>query len=209
MSARVKICGITNPEDALAATAAGADSLGFVFVPGTPRYITPERASEIVRALPPFVLRTGLFVDASESEIRDTLARVRLDAVQLHGDEPPELGIALRSSVRVLKAFRVWGESTLETLPAYFEAADAWLLDAYVPGAHGGTGARFDWNLATVAKRHGKPIILAGGLTPENVGMAVKTVRPYAVDVSSGVESSPGRKDAAKVAAFIRATKEA
>lgn len=209
MSVRVKICGITNLEDALAATAAGADSLGFVFVPGTPRHITPDRALEIVRALPPFVVRTGLFVDASEGEIRDAVAQAGLDAVQLHGDEPPELGIKLRPAVRVLKAFRVRGESTLETLPAYLDAADAWLLDAYVPGAHGGTGARFDWNLATAAKRHGKPIILAGGLTPENVAAAVKTVRPYAVDVSSGVESSPGRKDAAKVAAFIHAAKAA
>lgn len=207
MPVRVKICGITNLEDALAAIAAGADSLGFVFVPGTPRYITQERASDIIRRLPPFVIRTGLFVDADETTIRRTIAEAGLDAVQLHGDEPPELGFALRKSVRVLKAFRVRGPATLELLPQYQDAADAWLLDAYVPGAHGGTGARFDWNLATDAKRHGKPIILAGGLTPENVSEAIRTVAPYAVDVSSGVESSPGKKDPAKVTAFTRTAK--
>jgi len=209
VSPRVKICGVTNAEDALAAVAAGADALGFVFVPGTPRVVTTERVAAIVRGLPPFVAKVGLFVDADAATVRDVLARAGLDTVQLHGDEPPEFCRQFRATVKVVKAFRVRGAETLGRLPAYADAADAFLLDAFVPGAHGGTGAQFDWAHALTAKTGGKPIVLAGGLTPENVAGAVRAVRPFAVDVSSGVEFAPGRKDAAKVQAFIAAAKSA
>ncbi|MEY4691497.1 MAG: hypothetical protein RIT19_1822 [Verrucomicrobiota bacterium] len=203
MALRIKICGITREEDAWAAIDAGADALGFVFVPGTPRFIEPGRAAAIVRGLPPFVSRVGLFVDAAAGLIDATLAEVDLDTVQLHGGESPEVGRSLLGRVRVLQAFRVQGPETLERLPEYRESTHAWLLDAYVPGAAGGTGARFDWNLAVQARQLGHPLILAGGLKPENIAEAVRQVRPFAVDVSSGVEVSPGRKDAEKMRRLI------
>ncbi len=207
MSARVKICGITRLEDALAAVDAGADALGFVFVPGTPRFITAEAAAGIISALPPFVSTVGLFVNASEDTIDSHLRISRVQSVQLHGDESPEDSMKWLGRVRVLKAFRVRGPETIQRLADYRFAADAFLLDAFVPGAHGGTGARFDWELALAAKSAGRPLILAGGITPQNVAEAVARVRPDAVDVSSGVESSPGKKDAAKIRALIQAVR--
>lgn len=209
MALRIKICGITREEDARAAIDAGADALGFVFVPGTPRFIEPERAAAIVHGLPPFVSRVGLFVNADPGFIRATLAEVRLDTVQLHGDESPQVGRDLRKQARVIQAFRVQGPETLDRLPAYRDSSDAWLLDAYVPGAAGGTGARFDWNLAVQARDLGHPLILAGGLKPENIAEAVRQVRPFAIDVSSGVESAPGRKDPDKVRRLIEAARSA
>ena len=207
MALRIKICGITREEDAWAAIEAGADALGFVFVPGTPRFIEPGRAAAITRSLPPFVSRVGLFVNADPEHIRATVAEARLDTVQLHGDEPPEVGLSLLGLVRVIQAFRVQGPETLQRLPDYRKSADAWLLDAYVPGTAGGTGARFDWNLAVQARELGHPLILAGGLKPENIAEAVRQVRPFAVDVSSGVESSPGQKDAEKIRELIRSAR--
>ena len=209
MALRIKICGITREEDAWAAIEAGADALGFVFVPGTPRFIEPGRAAAITRSLPPFVSRVGLFVNADPEHIRATVAEARLDTVQLHGDEPPEVGLSLLGSVRVIQAFRVQGPETLQRLPDFRKSADAWLLDAYVPGTAGGTGARFDWNLAVQARELGHPLILAGGLKPENIAEAVRQVRPFAVDVSSGVESSPGRKDAEKIRELIGSARSA
>ena len=209
MALRIKICGITREEDARAAIDAGADALGFVFVPGTPRFIEPGRAAAIVRGLPPFVSRVGLFVDADPGFIRTTLAEVRLDTVQLHGDESPQVGRDLRGQARVIQAFRVQGPETLDRLPAHRESSDAWLLDAYVPGAAGGTGARFDWNIAVQARELGHPLILAGGLKPENIAEAVRQVRPFAVDVSSGVESAPGRKDPERIRRLIDAARGA
>jgi len=209
MSVRVKICGITNLDDARAAIAAGADALGFVFVPGTPRYISPDLAGEIVRELPPFIARVGLFVDAETRTVAEVLVRSGMDTLQFHGEETPDFVRQFRRAVKVMKAFRVRGEETLMRLPAYADAVDAVLLDAYVAGAHGGTGAQFDWNLAVRARDLGKPLVLAGGLTPTNVAEAVRTVRPYGVDVSSGVESAPGQKDPEKLAAFVRAAKSA
>ena len=209
MALRIKICGITCEEDAWAAIEAGADALGFVFVPGTPRFIEPARAAAITRGLPPFVSRVGLFVNAPIEHIRATLAEARLDTVQLHGDESPEVGLSLLGQVRVIQAFRVQGPETLLRLPDYRSSSDAWLLDAYVPGAAGGTGARFDWNLAVQARELGHPLILAGGLKPENIAEAVRQVRPFAVDVSSGVESSPGRKDAEKIQQLIGSARSA
>jgi phosphoribosylanthranilate isomerase len=209
MRVRVKICGITRLEDAVAAVEAGADALGFVFVPGTPRYITPEAVREILRHLPPFLAKTGLFVNADEALIRDTLTRTGIDTVQLHGEEPPELGTGLRDRVSVIKAFRIRNAESLAALEPHRNACDSWLLDAFVAGAHGGTGARFDWSLAVSATALGKPVILAGGLHPENVAEAIRQVRPYAVDVSSGVESAPGRKDPHRIRAFVQAVSQA
>ncbi len=209
MALRIKICGITREEDAWAAVDAGADALGFVFVPGTPRFIKPERAATITRHLPPFVSCVGLFVNADPALIRAAVTEARLDTVQLHGDESPEVGLLLRGQVRVIQAFRVQGPEILLQLPNYRKSADAWLLDAYVAGAAGGTGARFDWNLAVEARELGHPLILAGGLKPENIADAVRQVRPFAVDVSSGVEISPGRKDSEKVQRLIAAARSA
>ncbi len=207
MTVRVKICGITTAADALATVAAGADALGFVFVRSTPREITAPGAARLIRRLPPFVARVGLFVDAELSFIRDVIDEAGLDTVQLHGDESPDVCHALRPSVKVLKAFRVRDAETLAQLPLYQEAADAFLLDAYVPGRVGGTGATFDWEQAVAAKRWGHPLILAGGLTPENVAQAVRRVEPFAVDVSSGVESALGKKDPDKIRRFVAAAK--
>ena len=201
---RIKICGTTNLDDALMAVDAGADALGFIFVPNTPRYLHPDEAAKIIEELPPFITTVGLFVNAKHSEI-DTIANgCALDAVQLHGEEPPELCQTLNR--RVVKAFRVKDESTLSHLHDY--RVSAYLLDTYVKGAMGGTGRVFDWNLAVKAKKYGR-IILAGGLNPENIASAILQVRPYGVDVSSGVEMSPGCKDPAKIKAFISAVRAA
>lgn len=206
---RIKICGLTRLADALAAVDAGADALGFVFVPGTPRAVTLTQAAALVRALPPLVTKVGLFVDADASLVRDTVAAVGLDTVQLHGAESPEFAAELRGRNKVIKAFRVRDAASLAALPAYRESVDAFLLDAFVAGAHGGTGAKFDWSLALPAKEFGLPVILAGGLTPENAAAAVRQVRPFALDVSSGVEAAPGQKDPDKIHRLIREARAA
>ncbi|HAB15682.1 MAG TPA: N-(5'-phosphoribosyl)anthranilate isomerase, partial [Verrucomicrobiales bacterium] len=161
----------------------------------------------IIRSLPLAVSKVGLFVNASPSFIQEVIAATGLDTVQLHGEETPEFCREFRGRVKVWKAFRVRGAETLAKLPAYTEATDAWLLDAYVAGSSGGTGKTFEWAHAVAAKELGRPIILAGGLTPENVAEAVRQVQPFAVDVSSGVEQSPGRKDPAKLRRFVAAAK--
>jgi phosphoribosylanthranilate isomerase len=199
----VKICGITSVEDAQAAVEAGADALGFVFYPPSPRYVTPEQADQIIRWLPPFVTTVGLFVDVPLDMINDIAARCRLDRIQLHGHETPEFCRQLKQPV--IKAFRIKNVDSLAQLPRY--TVSAYLLDAYVEGAlPGGTGASFPWDLAAQAKPYG-PMILAGGLTPENVAAAIVRLRPYGVDVSSGVERAPGFKDHQKVRAFIACAK--
>ncbi|HTI69738.1 MAG TPA: phosphoribosylanthranilate isomerase [Candidatus Limnocylindria bacterium] len=205
---RVKICGITDFPDALLAVAAGADALGFVFYPESPRFLRPAAAAAICRALPPFVARVGLFVNASAEEVRSTVAESGIDTVQFHGDESPEFCRQWLDRLRVLKAFRVRDRHSLIPLATYVDAADAFLLDAYVHGVPGGTGTTFNWDLARDAASLGRPIILAGGLTPANVGAAVAAVGPFAVDVSSGVERAPGKKDRTKVVDFIRAATE-
>lgn len=199
---RVKICGITSLEDALMAVEAGADALGFVFHDESPRHVTPDEAAGIIAALPPFIQTVGLFVNRPIEYVNETAARCRIDLVQFHGDEPPEFCDAVQR--RVIKAFRVQDITSLDPIRNYRVAAH--LLDAYSPKAYGGTGLTFNWDIATVAKEFG-PVILAGGLTPDNVREAVATVQPYAVDVSGGVESAPGRKDAEKVREFIRLAK--
>lgn len=201
---KIKICGITNLEDALTAVQAGADALGFVFCSASPRNVTPELAAEIIRQLPPFVQTVGLFVNESLATVNETADRCGLDIVQLHGEELPDFCAAVKR--RTVKAFRVKDANSLESMESYPTAA--YLLDAWSPVAHGGTGHSFNWDIAADAAAR-LPIILAGGLTPDNVAAAVQQVRPYAVDVSSGVEAAPGKKDAALVREFIQKAREA
>jgi phosphoribosylanthranilate isomerase len=201
----VKICGITSLEDAQAAADAGADALGFVFYPASSRYVTPEQAGRIIQTLPPFVTTVGLFVDVALDTVNDLAARCGLDRIQLHGRETPEF---CRQVTRpVIKAIRIKNAESLTPMPDY--NVSAYLLDAYVEGAlPGGTGASFSWELAAQAKPYG-PVILAGGLTPENIEVAIAQIRPYGVDVSTGVEHAPGIKDHQKVRQFIARAKAA
>jgi phosphoribosylanthranilate isomerase len=199
---KIKICGITNQEDALMAVEAGADALGFVFFQGSPRYISPKQAADIIRSLPPFVHAVGLFVNEKPETVNAIADQCGLDLVQLHGDETPGYCDAIKR--RIIKAFRVKDASSLDEMMNYRVAAS--LLDAWSPAARGGTGTTFNWEIAAKAAAL-NTIILAGGLTPENVAEAIAMVNPYAVDVSSGVESSPGKKDAGLVTSFIRATR--
>jgi len=199
---KVKICGITNEDDALRAVEAGADALGFVFYDLSPRCVSFETAERIIRKLPPYVVTSGVFVNNPASFIESAVERCRINVVQLHGDETPQFCTGIRHTV--VKAFRIRDITSIETIRSY--AVAGYLLDAYTPGAYGGTGLTFNWETARIAKQFG-PIILAGGLKPENVRTAVETVEPYAIDVSSGVEVSPGRKDHAKVVDLIRRAK--
>ena len=205
MRLRIKICGITNVADAIAAVDAGADALGFMFYERSKRYVTPDAVAEIVEQLPPFVMRVGVFVDPSVEMVNETASTCGITALQFHGNESPEF--CGQFGLPVIKAFRIADKNSIDALPQY--QTSAWLLDSDVPGQLGGTGEKFDWSLAQRATKLGRPVILAGGLTPENVAMAVREVRPYGVDVSSGVEVLPGRKDLQKVKAFIHAAREA
>ncbi len=194
---RVKICGIKRPEDAAAAVDAGADAIGLNFWRPGRRYIPPETARVIAGALPPFVARVGVFADEEADTIRRIADLCRLDALQLHGSESPEF--CRQFDRPVLKGIKVRGPESIDGLARYHVAA--YLLDTLRPGEMGGTGTAFDWSLAVRAKAAG-PVILSGGLTPENVGEAIRAVAPYAVDVASGVETG-GEKDPAKIRAFI------
>ncbi len=205
METRVKICGITNLADAQAAVEAGADALGFNFYERSPRHVALAAAAEISRRLPQDVMRVGVFVNATEELITRAIGECGLSLLQFHGDEPPE--VCIQFGLMSMKAFRVRDAETLKELPKF--PTDAFLLDAWSPQANGGSGEQFEWDLAIEAKKLGKPIFLAGGLTPENVADAVRRVRPFGVDVASGVESSPGKKDPAKMQAFIKAVLEA
>ena len=199
---RVKICGVTSREDALQAVEAGADALGFVFHEKSPRHLSREQAASIINALPPFIQAVGLFVNAEVEYVNATADFCRLDLVQLHGDEAPDYCEMIRR--RVIKAFRVRDITSLDPIKNYRVAGI--LLDAFSPKAYGGTGRTFNWEVAMKAEKYG-PVILAGGLTPDNVSMAIEKVSPYGVDVSSGVEIAPGRKDPEKVSDFIRKAK--
>lgn len=202
MRTRVKICGITNLTDAVTAAEAGADALGFIFYPPSPRAVTLAAAKDIIRSLPPFVAKVGVFVNEPLEVIRDVVASCGLTCVQLHGDEPPRLVEEVGTMVPCYKAFRVKSESMVRSLPSYGGAV--WLLDSYVAGQAGGTGECFNWDWAILAKQLGRGIILAGGLNPSNVAEAVRIVEPYSVDVASGVEVYPGKKDPALVRAFVQ-----
>src|ERR1041385_2791517 len=203
MSVKVKICGITSPADGLAAAEAGADMIGLMFCERSPRHVTLARAAEIARSVPPFVVKVGVFVDAEEDLVMRAIGECGLSLLQFHGDEAP--AFCTQFGLMSMKAFRMRDVQSLQALSKY--PTDAWLLDAFVNGKAGGTGEKFNWDLAVEAGKLGRPIFLAGGLTPENVRDAVTKVRPYAVDVSSGVESAPGKKDHAKVRAFVQAAK--
>ncbi len=201
-ASRIKICGITNLEDALCAVTAGADAIGFVFYEKSPRYVHPEKVGQIVSELPPFVTTVGLFVNADPEIIKQTMRTAKLNVVQLHGDEAPE--DCSLSPYPVIKAVRVKDADSLVGIDNY--NVSALLLDAWNDQQYGGTGESFDWQLAK--KLTGRlPIILAGGLTPDNVAQAIQVVNPYAVDVSSGVEKFPGRKNHNKIREFIKQVK--
>ncbi len=194
MKVRVKICGITTIEDAEAAVRFGADAIGFIFYDKSPRSVSPEKAGEIIGHLPPFVTRVGVFVNPTEDFVRETIDSIGLDRVQLHGDESPAFCQAFGD--RVIKAIRVKDADTLKVLSTY--RVKTFLLDTYAPDSYGGTGQSFDWGWAVKAKEYGR-IILSGGLTPENITEAIRSVNPYGVDISSGVEESPGKKDHLKI----------
>ncbi|MGH7370457.1 MAG: phosphoribosylanthranilate isomerase [Candidatus Methylomirabilales bacterium] len=198
MPVRVKICGITNAKDAEMAVEAGADALGFIFVAGTPRYIDPDAVREIVNDLPPLVSPVGVFADHPVAEIERVIDRCGFRTVQLHGSEAPEY--CRRLAVSVIKTFRVGRGGPPPPFEAY--RVHAFLLDTFVEGRLGGTGQTFPLDIASSAKAFGR-VIIAGGLTPENVAQVVREVHPYAVDVSSGVESKLGRKDPQKLRDFI------
>ncbi len=197
---RIKICGITNLEDALLAANLGADALGFIFFAKSPRRVAPEAARQIIRQLPPFVVSVGVFVDEAAATVRDLADRVGLDWVQLHGAESPEYCRSLGR--RVIKGFRIQDKDSLAELAAFRGQVQALLLDTYKKGQTGGTGETFDWEMARQARTYG-PIVLAGGLTPANVARAIEIAQPQAVDVASGVEAAPGKKDPEKLRAFF------
>lgn len=201
---RIKICGITNLVDAEVAVRYGADALGFIFHEPSPRYISPMQVSEITKRLPPFVNVTGVFVNAKTNDILEMAKMCLLDTIQLHGEEEPDsCRVIMESGYKVIKAVRVKDEGSLSMLSLY-PLVSAFLLDSYSREVYGGSGEKFDWTLARKAKEYGE-IILAGGLTPENVGEAIREVGPYGVDVSSGVEKGPGIKDPLKLKAFFEA----
>jgi len=205
MQVRVKICGITNAQDAQKAVALGADAIGLVFFPPSPRFVTFAQAVEITRQLPPFVTIVGLFVDADAQTIARAIASVPLNLLQFHGEE--HAADCAMHGLRWIKAVRMREDVDLDAATARYHQAAGLLLDAYRPGVPGGTGETFDWD--RIPQRMASRIVLAGGLTPGNVAQAIAHVRPYAVDVSGGVEAEPGRKDAAKMAAFIRGVRRA
>jgi len=205
MRTRVKICGITRREDALEAVKQGADAIGLVFYPPSPRAVSIEQASRVVEGLPPFITVTGLFVNAEKSRIATVLSQTRIDLLQFHGNESPE---ACEGYGRpYIKAIRMREGVDLPALRRRYPGAAALLLDAYTEGVPGGTGNRFDWD--RIPRDLDGTIILAGGLSPENVESAVRQVRPFAVDVSGGVESQKGVKDPAKMASFMRGVRSA
>ena len=199
MPVRIKFCGITRVEDALAAVSLGADALGFVFYAPSPRFIDVARAVAIAGTLPPFTSKVGLFVNASAEEVEEVCRAVRLDVVQYHGDELP--ADCARSPRPWIKAIRVRPELDVAQECARYAHASAWLFDSYDEQLYGGSGKPFDWQLLPPHNR--RPIILAGGLSPDNVGQAIRTTAPYAVDVSGGIEAAKGIKDHDKMRKFI------
>jgi phosphoribosylanthranilate isomerase len=205
MSTAVKICGVTREEDALTAARCGAHAIGLVFYRASPRYVEPQVAAGIVRALPPFVTPVGLFVNAQADEVRSIASEVGVQLLQFHGSETP--GFCLQFDMPYVKAVRVRPGVDLLQYARDFHGAKGLLLDAYDGSLHGGTGATFDW--ALIPPSLPLPIVLSGGLSPQNVGEAIRRVKPAAVDVSSGVESTKGIKDPAKIAAFISGVRNA
>jgi phosphoribosylanthranilate isomerase len=200
---KVKVCGTTRLKDALLAVECGADAIGFIFYKKSPRCVSAKTAKEICSKLPPFIHRVGVFVNETADTINRIAERCGLDAVQLHGDESPAFCKKIKH--RVIKVVRVKDAASLKEMSRY--AVDGFLFDTYKEDQWGGTGKVFDWELVTRAKKYG-PVIIAGGLNPRNVKAAIQKVQPYGVDVSSGVEQSPGKKDPKKVKAFLKAVRE-
>jgi phosphoribosylanthranilate isomerase len=196
---RIKICGITNIADALKAVELGADALGFNFYPKSPRFVSEEAAREIIRKLPPFLVLVGIFVNEPSEMIRKILESTGIQAIQLQGDESPDF--CSQFSQPIIKAIRIKDQNSMKTIEDY--RVSALLLDCYSPGHYGGSGKAFDWSLAVEARKYGR-IILAGGLGPDNITEAIREVKPYGVDVCSGVEKEPGKKDHKKLKAFIQ-----
>jgi len=205
--AKIKICGITNLDDALAAADLGVDFLGFVFSEKSPRQIKIKDAIAIIKSLPSSVSTVGLFVDQEELAVKMIFDKCRLDYFQFHGDESPDYCNRIKEKGKVIKAFRIKEEQSVEALADY--DVEMYLLDAYNEDKFGGTGEVFNWDLAVKAKKYSRPIIIAGGLNPENVTRVLQKVRPYAVDVSSGVEKSPGKKDVQLMKKFIQQVRSA
>ena len=203
MRTRIKICGITRVEDARIAVELGADAIGLVFYAPSPRSVGLEQARAIIAAIPPFVTIVGLFVDPEPEQVESVLRRCSLGLLQFHGDEAPDY--CRDFGLPYIKVARVGADADLVQYLSRYHAAQGWLLDAYHDQLYGGTGEPFDWKL--IPRDLARPVILSGGLTPGNVGAAVRQVRPWAVDVSSGVEATKGVKDAAKIAAFIAGVK--
>jgi phosphoribosylanthranilate isomerase len=199
---KVKICGMTSIEDTLLAVEGGADAVGFIFYKKSPRAVSESTVKKIIAALPPFVETVGVFVDESADRINHIADSCKLSAVQLHGNESPEFCKTIRH--KVIKAVRVKDKDSFDGLGSY--KVSAFLLDAFSDEQQGGTGATFDWRLASEGKIYG-PVILAGGLDPSNVAHAIQKVKPYAVDVCSGVERSPGIKDPVRLKEFLKAAK--
>jgi phosphoribosylanthranilate isomerase len=200
MRTRVKICGITRPEDALDAAYLGADAIGLVFYAKSPRAVNIKQAQTIIQALPAFVTTVGLFVDADVNEVKNIINHLPLDILQFHGDEDPTYCSQFYRPY--IKSLRVNESSNIETFAQQHHQAQAILLDTYVKGVKGGTGQAFNWQL--VPKHCSQPLIIAGGLTPDNLPQVIQQLKPYAVDVSGGVEKAKGIKDKAKIAAFIK-----
>ena len=197
---KIKICGTTNKHDAILASQLGADMLGFIFYKGSKRYVEPKTAEDIINELPPYILKVGVFVNETPEQVRRIAADAALNALQFHGDETPEYCRAFKDEFKVIKAFRLKDRKSLDGINKY--DADYYLLDTYSEDSHGGTGEAFDWNILEDFEFL-KPVILSGGITPDNVAKAIKKVAPYGVDVASGVEASPGVKDAELLKRFI------
>jgi len=196
---RIKICGITNKEDALRAADLRVDALGFIFAE-SPRRVEPNVVCEIVKLLPPFISTVGVFIDKDKEKVKKIVDLCSLTGLQFHGEEAPVYCQGFRQ--KIIKSFRVKDESVIEKAAGY--KVDAYLLDAYLPGIPGGTGKTFNWEIAKKVKKLGVPLILSGGLNPDNVARAISEVRPYAVDVSSGVESKEGKKDSEKLERLVK-----
>lgn len=201
---KIKICGITNLDDAMAAADFGADALGFVFFKKSSRYISPANAKKIIKRLSPFISTAGVFVNENKNTIEKVVLQTGINIIQLHGDEPPK---ACNLSKTVIKAIRVKSIDNLEIISKYKDKVLAFLLDTYTPEMFGGTGQVFNWDIAVAAKQFGR-VILAGGLTPANIEKAIRWVHPDAVDVSSGVEAEKGKKDHKKMKLFIERAKQ-
>ncbi len=205
MAARIKICGITNLEDALAAVNFGADSLGFIFA-SSPRQITIEQAKKIIKKLPPFITTVAVVVNEKKINLNKIINSGLFNALQLHGEEKPELCRYLSKKIKIIKSFRVKSKESLKNIGRY--KVEAILLDTFLGHKYGGTGVSFNWDLAKKVTQKNCPVILSGGLNPDNVAAAIKKVRPYAVDTSSGIEKYPGKKDLKRLKKFINEVKK-